>query len=206
VYPRDLIKQLRRRLAEGVTLDEVLLELRADGASIMDCIKAVKNFRGCDVAEAKRMVNDSSAWKDVVERTWCEIEIEIGTRVMFISNGEKEDRLAGTAKKIFELLGILKTEERFSSNYPPDEHYFAGYAENIELTVWDCDSNQMPEYPFRVSISKATWRKGPNILVEDERKIAQILANSGFKVFVPTGAWARADWDGEGDVYIGRQI
>ena len=169
----------------------------------MECIKAVKNFRGCEVVEAKRLVYDSIAWKDVAERTnamWA----EAGADVLFISKGLKEQHLAEIAKKVFEVLGFVRTEERFSSNYPPDEHYFAGYAENIELKVWDCDDDGMPDYPFRVSIAKATWRKGPNVIVEDERKIAEILANGGFKVFVPRGAWARADWDGEGQVYTAR--
>jgi hypothetical protein len=126
------------------------------------------------------------------------------TRILFISKGQTDGRLAEIAKKVFDSLGLGETEERFSSNYPPDEHYFAGYAQNITLTVWDCDDQKMPDYPFRVSINKPTRRKGCIVVVEDERKIAEILANNGFKVFVPTGAWYRADWNGEGQVYAGR--
>jgi hypothetical protein len=75
MYPRDFSKQLRRRLAEGQTLDDALKELRSAGASIMECIKATKHVRGCDVEEAKRLIHDSTAWADVTARTdsmWAE--------------------------------------------------------------------------------------------------------------------------------------
>ena len=61
----DYSKDLRRKLAEGKTLDAALGELRAAGASIFDCIASVLSFRQCDLAEAKQVVESSSAWSDV---------------------------------------------------------------------------------------------------------------------------------------------
>ena len=60
----DYSKDLRRLLAEGRTLDEALMELRRVGASIFDCIVSVRTFRRCEIAEAKQIVETSSAWSD----------------------------------------------------------------------------------------------------------------------------------------------
>jgi len=62
-------KQLRRKLAEGRTLDQALSDLRAEGASIFDCIASVRTFRQCDLAEAKLAVQSSAAWSDHREIT-----------------------------------------------------------------------------------------------------------------------------------------
>jgi hypothetical protein len=60
----DFSKEFRRKLAEGKTTDEALAELRAAGASMMACIIAVREFRRCDIGEAKKVVHCSSAWAD----------------------------------------------------------------------------------------------------------------------------------------------
>jgi len=62
---RNFSEDFRRKLADGKTPDEALAELRAAGASIMECIFAVRQFRGCDLAEAKQVVHLSSAWADL---------------------------------------------------------------------------------------------------------------------------------------------
>src|SRR5262245_27099375 len=109
--------------------------------------------------------------------------------------------LEAVARRVFEVLAVEDWEERFSSNYPPDEHYFAGYAENVELTVSDADSNVMPQYGFHLDVDQATWRKGRRIIDADPEQVARALAKAGFNVFVPTGAWDKIGWDGKGDVY-----
>ena len=74
----DYSKDLRRKLAEGRTLDEALTELRTAGASISDCIVSVRIFRRCEIVEAKQVVETSSAWSDhhnitdEVLRVWSE--------------------------------------------------------------------------------------------------------------------------------------
>jgi hypothetical protein len=77
---RDFSKQLHRRLAEGVALDAALRELRLAEASIIECITAIKSVRGCDLAEAKKLIHDSTAWADVIKRTdgmWANLAEEL---------------------------------------------------------------------------------------------------------------------------------
>jgi hypothetical protein len=74
IIPGDYSKNLRRKLTDGKTLDNALAELRAEGVSIVECIGAVKKFRGCDLSEAKRIVNLSPAWSDVSEPINRELE------------------------------------------------------------------------------------------------------------------------------------
>jgi len=68
MIPLDYSKDLRRLLADGKTLDEALAALRAKGLSIIECIMAVREFRHCDLAEAKQVVHFSSAWADMREQ------------------------------------------------------------------------------------------------------------------------------------------
>ncbi|GEA87050.1 hypothetical protein CCE01nite_09990 [Cellulomonas cellasea] len=52
-----------RVLHEGGTdLDEVLARPRAEGASIVDCVKVVRAVEGIPLGEAKRIVDASPAW------------------------------------------------------------------------------------------------------------------------------------------------
>jgi len=67
--PLNFSKDLRRKLADGKTFDQALVELRVSGASIMDCIASVRNFHKCGLEEAKRRVESSSAWADVRKAT-----------------------------------------------------------------------------------------------------------------------------------------
>jgi hypothetical protein len=57
-------EELRHKLLSGKSFDEALGELRASGASISECIKSVRAFHQCDRAEARRVVQSSSAWSD----------------------------------------------------------------------------------------------------------------------------------------------
>ena len=66
MQPRNLGGDLRELLAGGASLDAALGELRANGASIVECIISVRTVRGCDLAEAKRVVHDSPSWADVM--------------------------------------------------------------------------------------------------------------------------------------------
>ena len=63
--PRDLSAELRKLLGSDASLDAALGTLRANGASIVECIISVRSVRGCDLAEAKRVVHFSPAWADV---------------------------------------------------------------------------------------------------------------------------------------------
>ena len=65
VYPGDISGLFRNWLAEGVTLDEALRELRSAGASLPECIRATKHVCGFDLREAERWVHDSTAGAEV---------------------------------------------------------------------------------------------------------------------------------------------
>lgn len=121
--------------------------------------------------------------------------------MLFIAGRDPQQALDSVAKEVFALLDLVESEERLSSNYPPDEHYFAGYAENVVVTVYDADDDTKPEYRFRISLRPPSWRKGPKPIISDPTKIAGTLAKGGFRVFIPLGQWYKADWDGKGSEY-----
>ena len=78
--PRRSIRPLRTMLASGLTLEQSLSQLRGSGASIIECIVAVKEVRGCELSEAKQRVYESSAWRDVAEATdkmWRELSADL---------------------------------------------------------------------------------------------------------------------------------
>ena len=120
---------------------------------------------------------------------------------LFLRGSIPTDSLEVVARTVFGALGVEVWEERLSSNYPPDDHYFAGYTENVELTVYDDDSSTKSGYPFHLALEEATWRKGPKQIAADPKQIAETLARVGISVFVPAGAWYKTDWDGKGDLY-----
>jgi hypothetical protein len=65
--PRAFTEHLRKKLTNGMTFDDALAELRASGASILQCIIAVNLCQRCDLNEAKKLVNSSPAWADFRE-------------------------------------------------------------------------------------------------------------------------------------------
>jgi hypothetical protein len=122
--------------------------------------------------------------------------------MFFIKPRKRDAHLGDVASGVFGALGLGEWEERHSSNYPPDGHYFAGYCENAEVTVYDADDDRTPDYPFHVSVENSGWRKGRGIIATDVASVAKALVAGGFSVFVPVGAWEQTDWDGDGDVYV----
>lgn len=122
------------------------------------------------------------------------------TLTLFIKSSENEHQLSNVSKKVFHLFGINIWEERFSSNYPPDEHYFLGYAENASVRIFDTDDDRL-DYPFTVSVEDTDKPQGSGFLNFDAPALAQILANKDFSVFEPYGEWHRIDWDGKGKLY-----
>ena len=121
--------------------------------------------------------------------------------MFFIRPSDAGASLDEVAAGVFLALDIIDYEERFSSNYPPDEHYFAGYCENATVTVSDADEDWTPDYPFHVLVEEATWRKGPGVIATDNASIARALVRGGLTVLVPAGDWSSNDWNGDGDLY-----
>lgn len=58
--------ELRRLLDSGSDLDTALGTLRSQGASWPECIASVRVARGCSMREAKRLVQASPVWADVM--------------------------------------------------------------------------------------------------------------------------------------------
>lgn len=64
----DYEQMLRASLESGSSLDASLMVLRNQNASMIQCIKAVREVRGMDLAESKRLVLFSPAFRDQLER------------------------------------------------------------------------------------------------------------------------------------------
>jgi hypothetical protein len=120
--------------------------------------------------------------------------------ILFIRSDKNSSRLEDVAVGVFRALGLSESEERESSNYPPDDHYFAGYAQNACVQVYDADDDTKPDFPFRVSVKQPS-RSGVGTVETDLKRMAALLATAGFQVFIPHGNWFMADWDGKGEVY-----
>jgi hypothetical protein len=121
------------------------------------------------------------------------------THTLFIAD-EGRRPLQAIARDVFTALGITEHEERFSSNYPPDDHYFVGYALNVGIDVFDFEEIK-PGYPYALSIEGPTYRRGKNPAPADPETIARLVARAGFRVFVPEGPWGKREWDGAGTEY-----
>jgi orotate phosphoribosyltransferase len=66
MIPRHLRQELKKLLKTGRSLDDSLAALRSNGASVSECIVAVKEATACDLIEAKRNVEESRTWRDAV--------------------------------------------------------------------------------------------------------------------------------------------
>jgi hypothetical protein len=122
-------------------------------------------------------------------------------RTLFIAADDTRVGLEAVARDVFAAFGLEEHEERFSSNYPPNDHYFAGYGENVVLHVFDFDAIR-PGFIYGLSLSEPTHRSGTQRAPADAATAAEILARAGFRVFVPIGAWSRPEWDGRGSEYV----
>jgi hypothetical protein len=129
------------------------------------------------------------------------LQCHMNVSMFFIKAVQNKRNLAEVAADVFRSLGMKEWEERHSANYPPSEHYFAGYAKNACVQVYDCDDVRTPDYPFQLEVGKPTWRVGSGIIDINPPTIAKLLVAGGFIVFVPHGAWYQKCWDGDGEVY-----
>lgn len=71
------IEQAKHRMRGGETLDDMLVWLRAQGASRVDSIVVLNGAAGMRLKEAKHMIHFSAAWADMKEqqeRFWDELE------------------------------------------------------------------------------------------------------------------------------------
>jgi hypothetical protein len=61
----DALERAATLVGKGRTVDSVLADLRADGFSMIDCIRVVMKLQSCALPDAKRIVHESAAWADL---------------------------------------------------------------------------------------------------------------------------------------------
>jgi ribosomal protein L7/L12 len=64
-----LVSQARRDLDAGADFDSILLVLKENGFSQIDCIRGTIDLTGSSMAEAKETVHLSRAWEATRERS-----------------------------------------------------------------------------------------------------------------------------------------
>jgi hypothetical protein len=55
----------RARLNSGISIEDILAELRKEGFSVIESIKAVVSLQDVTLQEAKKLVHLSETWKDL---------------------------------------------------------------------------------------------------------------------------------------------
>jgi hypothetical protein len=66
--PREIDEILARQRAlfgAGKPIEDVLVDLRKEGASVIDCIRGVMSLMSFSLGEAKELVHNSEAWADM---------------------------------------------------------------------------------------------------------------------------------------------
>lgn len=108
------------------------------------------------------------------------------------------------AAKVFSRLGLSQIEERESSNYPPEDRYFIGYAANASVKVCCSDAEEFPEYPYWVVLDKPNARITATETVPLEiEQFAEVLAKNKMQLLQPSDGWGKVGWIPSGRVYGG---
>ena len=99
-----------------------------------------------------------------------------------LSHHPQATDLQALAGIVFAALGVTGVEKRFSSNYPPDEHYFLGFGTNASVTVCDADDVDGSDYPYWLVIQgPVPWGDAVDELPVDPRVVADVLQKAGFQ-------------------------
>jgi hypothetical protein len=90
--------------------------------------------------------------------------------------------LKAQAVLVFSALGVARFEERFSSNYPPDDHYLLGFGVNASVEVCDVDEEGPTDFPYWVTLrSPVSWGEPVDTLPTDLTVIASLLQQAGIQ-------------------------
>jgi hypothetical protein len=123
--------------------------------------------------------------------------------VLFIKHPLGTSNLAKCALDVFSVLGLQSYEERFSSNYPPDDHYYIARATNCAIEVSDADDEDLPQYKHWVAVTNWKLAASDQTLASaDPREVAKELASAGFEVFLPSSGWPQVGWDQTGEYFL----
>jgi hypothetical protein len=122
--------------------------------------------------------------------------------VLFARDPKENKALPEFSACIFSALHLTEFEERESSNYPPDDRYFIGYASNASVKVCHSDDDDFAQYPYWVVL------QSPRIQMDVKQSIplsaeqvATSLAESGLEILVPSEGWGKVGWVPSGTVY-----
>jgi len=110
---------------------------------------------------------------------------------IFIKASNTTD-LSEFSARALQALGVLKYEERESSNYV-DGRYFCSFGQDPELEICYADGALLSEYRFWLPIS-ANLASAETYAIQS----ATVLSRLGYECFVPTPGWGRKDWYGRG--------
>jgi hypothetical protein len=93
------------------------------------------------------------------------------------------------AARVKLILSGCELLEHESSNYA-EGHYFKGMLGSSEIELYYLDTEGLDQYPLAIALSST--QEG------FASQVAENIARSGHPCFVPSGAWYRKSWSGEG--------
>ena len=119
---RNRHEDLRRLINGGTDVDAALGALRSQGASWPECIFSLQAVRGCSIAEAKRLVQASPVWADVMNlEGWApaqpsaedtKVSSEVQRRLAHaLTEGMTEDERVTARQWVSDLLAIRDSSE-----------------------------------------------------------------------------------------------
>lgn len=101
-------------------------------------------------------------------------------------------RLEDLAARVESIFPECKFSERESSNYA-EGHYFKGNLGFSEIELYYLDTEGLEQYPIVMALNSPQ----DGIALQ----LAEKIARAGLPCFVPSGAWYRKSWSGEGVAY-----
>jgi len=108
--------------------------------------------------------------------------LEAMHRTLSVSRHARAVDLRSQAAVVISALGVTKFEERFSSNYPPDGHYFLGFGVNASIKVCDADDKDPSDHPYWVAIDEPVpWGDAVDTLPTDSTTVASLLQKAGMQ-------------------------
>ena len=122
--------------------------------------------------------------------------------LLFARDSKEDQTLPQFSSRVFAALGLDISEERESSNFPPEDRYFLAYASNASVEVCHSDDDLSEIYPFWVVVKDSRTRMpSSQSIPTDPSEVATILASSGFQIFLPSAGWGKVDWDQSGSTF-----
>lgn len=101
-------------------------------------------------------------------------------------------RLEEFAAQVASIFSECELSERESSSYA-EGHYFKGVIGASEIELYYLDTEGLEQYPLAMALNSTQEGLA--------QQLAEKIARAGLPCFVPSGAWYRKSWSGEGVAY-----